>query len=389
MQNIASQDKNFNIGPIRPPSEAGSLLLQVTRACTWNRCKFCNLYRGSKFGYATLDEMKANIDLIAYYRDMIKGGKPIDKSDDCFDEQGYYMVYNWLTSGGTSAFLQDANTMVLKPDYLVGLLEYLRGKLPELKRVTSYGRADSLAKISPEDFVRLKKAGLDRIHSGYESGSDQILSLVNKGTTQAMQIEGGKKAIEAGIELSIYFMPGLGGKELSVENAVETAKVINAVNPQFVRLRTTVIKKGTELWDMKESGLYIPSTDLEKVEEILLMLENIQGVNGILKSDHIINLLYEIEGSLDSDLEKMKQFIRDFLALPEREIKRFQLAKRMGRVYFLREMKKLSSAELDRLDRVIDSVNTLASNTIADSDSQNKAQEEWENILSKHSIRYI
>lgn len=377
MARISFDNKNFNIGPIRPPSEARSLLLQVTRACTWNRCKFCDLYRGMRFDYASLDEMKANIDLIAHYRDMIENRQAFDKTDKSFDLQGYHMVYNWLAAGGESAFLQDANTLVLKPDYLVELLEYLREKLPELKRVTSYGRADSLAKISREDFRRLKNAGLDRIHSGYESGSDKVLDLINKGTSQAMQIEGGRKAVEAGIELSIYFMPGLGGKDLSSENAIETAKVINAVNPQFVRLRTTVVKEGTDLWDMKEAGLYAPASDLGKVQEILLMLENIQGANGILKSDHIINLLYEVEGSLDTDLEAMRKFIKDFLGLPDRDIKRYQLAKRSGRVFFLDEMKSLGPADLSQLDRIIDSI------------SGSDSQEQWERLLDKSLVNYI
>ena len=367
------------IGPIRPPSEAGSLLLQVTRACTWNRCKFCDLYRGCRFSYASLDEMKESIDQIANYRDKIKSGEPFEKG---YDRQSYYMVYNWLAAGGSSAFLQDANTMVLKPDYLVELLEYLRARLPELKRVTSYGRADSLARISPEDFLRLRKAGLDRIHSGYESGSDKVLALINKGITQAQQIEGGRKTVEAGIELSIYFMPGLGGKELSLENAVETAKVINAVDPHFVRLRTTVVKKGTELWGMQEAGTFAPCTDLEKVEEILLMLEHIENAHGVLKSDHIINLLVEIEGSLAQDLGNMKHFIRSFLALPAREIRRFQLAKRMGMVYFLAEMKQLGSSEIAKLDRAIDSSGIINS---TDPETLNR----WEEILNRHLVHYI
>src|SRR5699024_7716214 len=129
------------------------------------------------------------------------------------------ILFTWLTEVDRQAiFLQDANTMVLRTEWLLEIVSYVRERLPEIKRITSYGRANTLAKISEEDYRALRQAGLDRIHSGYESGSDKVLQLICKGTTQEEQIIGGRKVRDAGIELSIYFMPGVGGRELSDDN---------------------------------------------------------------------------------------------------------------------------------------------------------------------------
>lgn len=378
--------KTFNIGPIRPPSEAHSLLLQVTKGCTWNKCKFCDLYRNTGFSFTPLEEMKETIDIISYYRDRIysfklPGGRlnheKIVSDINSFpaeSQNSYYMVYNWLSNGGKSAFLQDANTMALKPDYLIELLVYLKNSLPEIERITSYGRADSLARISPDQYVALKEAGLNRIHSGFESGSDEVLALINKGITSEIEIEAGRNIVQSGIELSIYFMPGVGGKELSEKNAVETAKVINAVNPHFVRLRTAVIKEGTELRELVDNKKISPCTDIDKVEEIALMIENIKDCSGTLLSDHIVNLLPEIEGSLKHDRSSMLNTAYEFLALPDREKKLFQLARRAGLLNKLSDIKRLGSDTVSRINGIIDA-------TVTD--------EEWEDIVNHYLVRYI
>ncbi len=204
------------------------------------------------------------------------------------------MVFRWMTEGDcNSIFLQDANTMCLRADWLAEIIRYVRVKLPEIKRITSYGRANTLAKITPEDYKMLKEeVGLDRIHSGYESGSDKVLALIEKGCTQEEQIIGGRKVREAGIELSIYFMPGVGGRELSDDNAIETAKVINAVNPNFVRLRTFVLRTGSLMEEVRDAGGWTEDTDMNKLFEIRKLLAHIDPTkaNGRITSDHIINL---------------------------------------------------------------------------------------------------
>lgn len=377
--------KSFEIGPIRPPSEAGSLLLRVTRGCSWNRCKFCNLYRKTTFRAYPVNEVKGTIDAISEYRDrilsqalpngrlsyraMMEDMKNLDE-----EQRGcYYMVYNWLENGGDSVFLQDGNTMALLPDRLIAILRYLKEKIPGIKRVTSYGRAESLAKITVEQYIALREAGLDRIHSGFESGSDRVLTLINKGVTAAQEIEAGKRIAASGIELSVYFMPGVGGKALSEENALETARVINAIDPRFVRLRTSVIKKRSDLWADVENGNLILCTDLEKVLEIRSLIDNIQDCSGYLASDHMINLLQEVEGRLDKDKERMLTVIDRFLSMPEEKRRIFQLARRTGRVTFLSDMEVLDSHTIKQIRDI--------SRSITDPG-------EWEDMLNRYLSRY-
>ena len=261
--------KEFEIGPIRPPSEADSLLLRITRNCPWNKCKFCAIYKKDKFSVRPIGDIKADIDQVALYRSNILDGIPesLEELPQVTAER-YMYIMRWLSCGEESVFLQDANTAVLSFDKLKEILEYLREKLPQVKRVTTYGRVDSLAKFSVEQLAELKKAGLDRIHSGYESGSDKVLTLINKGYSKTQEIEAGQKVREAGIELSVYYMPGAGGRDLSDENAIETADVINKVNPDFVRIRTFVAQKGTELFDEIRAGMITECTDLEKMLEL-------------------------------------------------------------------------------------------------------------------------
>ena len=189
-------DRSFETGPIRPPSEANSLLLQVTQGCTWNKCKFCVVYRGSQFHMLQPEKVKQNIDNMAYFRDMIKSfSRPdghLDK-ESLYAElekmtqdelQCFYLVYNWLSHGGKSVFLQDGNSIALKPEKLADILFYLREKFPHIERITTYGRAETLSRWSVEQLRLLRESGLDRIHTGFESGSDNVLHMINKGLTQ-------------------------------------------------------------------------------------------------------------------------------------------------------------------------------------------------------------
>ena len=227
-------DRTFRIGPIRPPSEANSLLIQVTNGCTWNKCKFCQLYRHTKFKAYSADSIRADIDNIAYWAERVrkyerKGvsafawdiegiNTELSNMTDADEQQCMYTVANWLMGGGENVFLQDGNSTALSSGRLTDVLVYLRQVFPQIKRITSYGRAENLSRSTAEDFAELKSAGLDRIHSGFETGSDTVLKRINKGVTQEQQIRAGKAIKDGGIELSIYFMPGVGGKDLSADN---------------------------------------------------------------------------------------------------------------------------------------------------------------------------
>lgn len=348
-----SSYESFRIGPIRPPSEASSLLLQVTQGCTWNKCKFCNLYRHTKFRAYTIDSIKEDIDRMAAYAELAQKNRNADGSWDLArlnaelsamppDQQNcYYVVANWLLNGGKSVFLQDGNTLALSGGRLSEVLIYLKKAFPQIERITSYGRAENLSKVSTEQFAELKAAGLDRIHSGYESGSDKVLQMVNKGVTSQQQITAGKNIKAGGLELSVYFMPGLGGRELSRENAEGMANVVSQVNPDFVRIRTAAVKPGTELYEDWEKGAFVLCSDDEKVEEIRTLITRTKGVETRLVSDHIVNLLQAVKGSLAKDKEKMLRVIDEYMSLPWQERKLFQIARRMGAVISLKEIARL------------------------------------------------
>jgi len=359
-------EKAFRIGPIRPPSEANSLLIQVTNGCTWNKCRFCQLYRHTKFKAYSADSIRADIDNIAYWAERVRRyerpgvsafawdlegiNAELSNMTDADDQQCMYTVANWLVGGGENVFLQDGNSTALSSGRLSDVLLYLRQVFPQIKRITSYGRAENLSRSSAEEFAELKAAGLDRIHSGFETGSDAVLSRINKGVTQEQQIRAGKAIKAGGIELSIYFMPGVGGKDLSEDNAAGTAKVINAVNPDFVRVRTAAIKPGTELYQDWQEGKFQLCSDDDKVHEIRRVIEQADAdVSTYLVSDHMINLLQDVEGSVISDRTRMLETIDGYLEMPEADRRAFQLLRRTLRAYNLDDMKRLGQAELDQL----------------------------------------
>lgn len=320
--------QGFELGPIRPPSEAYSLLLRITRNCPWNRCKFCGLYKGEKFSIRPVDHVIRDIDTIRHYVDEIDqimqqpagghqreisaltAGKPES------ERMALHAALNWVRGGMKSVFLQDANTMIIKPDDLVEILDHIRRTFPQVTRITTYARSHSVARISDEDMARIAGAGLSRIHIGMESGADEVLDFVKKGVGKEIHIIAGKKVKAAGIELSEYFMPGLGGAQFSEANARKTADAMNQISPDFIRIRTLAIPEQVELYRDVQAGDFTPLGDIEMAEELLLFLGTLGDIDSVVKSDHILNLLQEVEGRLPDDREQITAPIRRFLAMP-------------------------------------------------------------------------
>jgi radical SAM superfamily enzyme YgiQ (UPF0313 family) len=227
-----------------------------------------------------------------------------------------------------SVFLQDANTMLVKPDDLIEILEYLRSLFPNVKRVTSYGRSHTIARISDDNLKRIAEAGLNRIHIGMESGSDRILSLIDKGADKKTHIDAGLKVKAAGIELSEYFIPGLGGREYSQENALETADALNQINPDFIRIRTLSVPRRALLYKDYEDGVFTRTDDTDVVNELLLFVKELHGINSVIKSDHMLNLITEVDGRLPEDKDKMLSALNWYLALPEKDKILFRVGRR-------------------------------------------------------------
>jgi hypothetical protein len=284
------------------------------------------------------------------------------------DWQAYVVAANWLASSMTSVFLQDANSLIVKPSDLVQILEHLTRRFPEVKRITSYARAHTLARMNGNDLRAIREAGLNRIHTGLESGSDRVLESVKKGATADMHVKAGLKVKDAGIELSEYYMPGLGGRALWEEHALRTAEVLNRINPDFIRLRTLAIAERTPLFADQEAGRFERSTDLEVAKELLLFIQNLDGITSIVKSDHILNLFGDLEGILPRDKERMISILRAFLAMTPEHQALYQVGRRLGIFHSLDDMQdtaRLANAEracrelavtADNLDAITDRV---------------------------------
>jgi len=289
-------------GPIRPPSEAASVLVRVSRNCPWNKCAFCPVYKGARFSLRDADEVIAELDHLARAHG----------------------------AGARSVFLQDADPLITPADDLVRILEAVRARFPRLERITTYARSRTLAKRPLADLQRIRQAGLNRVHVGLESGCDAVLTRIRKGTTRQEQIVAGRKAREAGFELSLYVMPGLGGVDLSDAHADDTASALVAIQPHFVRLRTTSVVRGTPLAELVDEGVMTMPGELALVAEIRRMLAAAEGLQTQLESDHSLNLLMELRGPLPAGRERLLAICDAVLALPEPARIRFALARRLG-----------------------------------------------------------
>jgi hypothetical protein len=232
-----------------------------------------------------------------------------------------------VRSGGRQVFLQDANSLVVDPTDLTAILRHLRERFPAVSRITSYARSNSIANLDAGALSGLRAAGLSRIHIGMESGADEVLKRVRKGTTQRLHILAGRKVKDAGLELPEYYMPGLGGRTLLEVHARATAAAFNQINPDFIRLRTLAIPPGIPLYEEYAAGRFVKATDIEMARELLLFLESLSGITSVIKSDHILNLLPEVDGRLPQDQARLIGIVRRFLDLdPE-----LQLLYRVGR----------------------------------------------------------
>ena len=331
----------FELGPIRPPSEAYSLLIRTTRNCPWNKCLFCHCYKGTSFSLRPVEDIMHDIDAAREMRDYIveaswslgyEGNERLAAAAILGQPYGDACLRNvalFLYAGGESAFLQDSNSLIMRTPDLVAVLRHLYDAFPDLKRVTSYSRSHTAAHKTLEELKEIRQAGLVRIHIGLETGYDPLLQYIQKGTTAAQQIAAGQKIVEAGFSLSEYVMPGLGGQAMAEGHVRETARVLNEINPEFIRLRSLHISPTMPLWSHLQDGNFVLQSEDDVVREIAGMVERLD-VDSYLKSDHILNLLMEVEGKFPEDKSVCLAVINEYLGLPDDVRLNFQLGRRMG-----------------------------------------------------------
>ena len=305
--------KNVEIGPIRPPSESSSLLVRVTRGCHWNKCYFCGLYKSMQFSM-----------------------RPIEETiEDIARQAQFYKGRNF-----TSCFLQDGDALVLKTDYLLRILDALNHHFPSLQHITTYARADSITHKTLSELQALRQAGLNHLYCGMETGSNQILKLINKGFEADTVVQSGCMAKEAGMILSEFILLGIGGKELTEENAAATAEVLNIIRPDYIRVHATGIKPESKLGEFVRNGSFTLQSEEEIVEEQKLFLQCLQPMDSFYVNEHIINLLLEVRGNLQTDKTKMLSMIECFLQLPPDEKLLFAVGRRLNIFLLLDDLKK-------------------------------------------------
>lgn len=269
-------------GPIyRPPSEAGSLLIQATVGCPHNRCTFCMVYKdGVRFKVRPAGDVKADL-------------------------QEARRVYG---EGIETLFLPAGNTIAMPTDALCEICRYAQEVFPALRRITVYGSSQYIHKKGPAGMEKLAAAGLSRIHVGLETGDDVILERIRKGTRSAEQITAGRWVMEAGIELSVYVILGIGGKERTVSHAAQTARVLNAIDPDFIRLRTFVPKVNTPMLEDVQNGTFTMLGPHEVLRETEALIKPLT-VTSQLTSDHYTNYI-NLFGKLPDDKQILLQEVK-------------------------------------------------------------------------------
>lgn len=268
----------------RPPSEAYSLIIQVTYGCSHNRCAFCDMYDDKHFAMRPMEEIREDFELAR-------------------------RVYRRVER----VFLADGDALMRKTDDLVQILGLVYGLFPECQRVTCYASPTSLQIKSEEELRLLREKGLKMVYMGLESGCDAVLERMDKGHTAAQIIAAGQKARRSGLRLSVTAISGLGSRELWREHAVETAQAFNAMNPEYIGLLTLMVEPGTPLEKWVREGSFYVLKPVEVMQEMELFLLHIDSPGSVFRMNHASNYL-TLKGTLNQDRERLLQQVRQGLA---------------------------------------------------------------------------
>lgn len=290
----------YDFPPYRPPNEAGSALIRITRGCPWNRCGFCFMYKHIKFEAKPFEEIK----------DDVKKAREIYRAAE-------------------SIFLGDSDNLVHKE--LPEIVAFIRKTFPKVRRITAYARAKTILRRKMEFLTSVRKAGLDRLHIGLESGDPIVLERLCKGVKPEEMTEAGRKAKKAGFEVTFYVLSGAGGKDRWKEHAINSARILNRAIPDFIRLRTLTLKHGTPLKEKIEKGEFAITPPLSRLKEVRLFIETLSIGDCYLASDHMTNYLWArnaiiyrgVEGNLPEDKKEMLETLQEaieFVESTEQEI---------------------------------------------------------------------
>ncbi len=267
----------------RPPSEAGSLIIQLTIGCARNTCTFCNMYKDKSFRIRPLEDVAEDLEMARQYYNRI----PVRR-----------------------IFLADGDALIVKTKDLLYILDQCHAYFPEVERISVYGAPKDILNKTPEELAQLKAAGLDMVYMGLESGADEVLTAVKKGVTAAEMIEAGQKVRAAGMILSMTLISGLGGKNKWREHAIESAKVVSAIKPEYVGFLTLMIEPGTELFDQHARGEFELMNPMEVLDETELFIRNVDAEGTMFRANHASNFI-ALGGTLNKERDRILSQIEE------------------------------------------------------------------------------
>ena len=263
----------------RPPSEAYSLIVQVTYGCSHNTCAFCSMYKEKHFALRPLEEILEDFHMAR------ERYRHVDK-----------------------VFLADGDALIRKAEELYVILDTVQELFPECQRVTSYASPASIRVRTDEELQTLRAKGLTMVYMGLESGSDAVLKLMRKGHSAADIVAMGQKVRRNGIALSVTAITGLGGPELLEEHAVETARAFNAMNPEYIGMLTLMVEPGTPLYDWVRDGSFRLLSQPQVLQETRILVENLDSPGSVFRMNHASNYLV-LKGTLNGDQQAMLNMI--------------------------------------------------------------------------------
>ena len=259
----------------RPPSEARSLIFQITLGCSWNKCSFCEMYTSKSFKTRPQDEIFKEIESFSPYADSIQ-----------------------------KVFLGDGDPLVLSNKRLIPILQKIKETFPKIRRISTYASPMNLLKKTEKELVELRENGLSLLYVGIESGDNDVLTAIQKGETTKTTIEGLNKSKNAGMDSSVMIINGVGGKEFTKNHAIHSAEVLNATQPKFASTLVLTAHKGMEHYKNRYLGHFEELSTLELFEELKLFISLLELESTIFRSDHASNSLV-LKGNLGRDKDRM------------------------------------------------------------------------------------
>ncbi|BAX79830.1 radical SAM protein [Labilibaculum antarcticum] len=278
---------NYHEPLFRPPSEAHSLIIQATLGCAWNKCAFCEMYSSKKFQARKEEDIFADIESMSPYSNQYR-----------------------------KVFLADGNAMVLSFDKLSRILDQLNATFPRLTRVSAYAISKDIEAKTDTELRTLAEKGLKLLYVGIESGDDELLKAIDKGENFESTSHALQRARKAGIKLSVMILNGLGGKNFSQQHAINSAKIVNKIQPEFLSTLVLSYPYGEDHFIKKFNGEFIPLNTIELIAEMKVFIENLELTQSIFRSDHASNYLI-LRGNFPRDKQEMLNRINSVLDDPE------------------------------------------------------------------------